>query len=73
MRPDAKGWTPEAADKKNTVTLFVGDALIYGASIRLQKAKCVEKYDAFLIGIEGNIQKLKVIIMDCFVIIFCTI
>ena len=65
MRPGAGGWTPDVGDKKNTAILFVADALIYGASIHLQTAKCVEKYDIILEGIEGNAQRLKVCITDC--------
>ena len=61
IRPGAKGWTPEAGDKKTTVDLFVGDALIYGANMRLLTSKCVGKYDVLLSGGEqGNVQKLKV-------------
>ncbi|CAE1174531.1 unnamed protein product [Acanthosepion pharaonis] len=60
IRPGAKGWTPEAGDKKTTVSLFVGDALIYGANMRLQKSKCVGKYDVYLSGGgQGNVQRLK--------------
>ena len=61
IRPGSKGWTPETEDEKTTVGLFVGDALIYGANVRLQKSKCVGKYDVFLSGGEQrNIQRFKV-------------
>ena len=61
IRPGAKGWTPEAGDRKTTVSLFVGDALIYGANMRLKMTKCVGKYDMFLSGGEqGYIQNFKV-------------
>ena len=61
IRPGSKGWTPEAGDRKTTVSLFVGDALIYGANMRLQKSKCVGKYDVFLSGKDqGNVQRIKV-------------
>ena len=61
IRPGSKGWTPEAEDKKTTVSLFVSDALIYGANVRLLTSKCVGEYDVFLSGGEqGNVQRLKV-------------
>ena len=61
IRPGSKGWTPDTADRKNTVSLFVGDALIYGAKLRLQLAKGVGKYDVFLVGSqERNMQRFKV-------------
>ena len=61
IRPGSKGWTPEASDKKSTVSLFVGDALMYGANMRLQMSKCVGKYDVLLSGGEqGNAQRFKV-------------
>ena len=67
IRPGAKGWTPEAGDKKTTVSLFVGDALIYGANIRLKMAKCVGKYDVFLSGgAQGHAQRFKVSILIFF-------
>ena len=74
IRPGSKGWTPEAGDRKTTVSLFVGDALIYGANMRLQKSKCVGKYDVFLSGNqENNIERFKVIykeIINCFCFCF---
>ena len=61
IRPGARGWTPEAGDKKTTVNFFVGDALIYGANMRLLTSKCVGKYDVVLSGGEqGNVQRFKV-------------
>ena len=73
IRPGAKGWTPEAGDKKTTVSLFVGDAFIYGANMRLLISKCVGKYDVLLSGnVERNVQRFKVIYKDrnCFDCIF---
>ncbi len=61
IRPGAKGWTPETGDKKTTVSLFVGDALIYGANMRLLTSKCVGKYDVFLSrSAPGHAQRFKV-------------
>ena len=61
IRPSSKGWTPEAGDRKTTVSLFVGDALIYGANMKLLTSKCVGKYDVFLSGgQERNVQRFKV-------------
>ena len=61
IRPGARGWTPEAGDKKTTVNLFVGDAFIYGANMRLLTNKCVGKYDVILSGgQQGNVQRFKV-------------
>ena len=61
IRPGAKGWIPETGDRKSTVSLFVGDAFIYGANMRLKMAKCVEKYDVFLSANgEEAVQRFKV-------------
>uniref|UniRef100_A0A0L8GSU4 Uncharacterized protein n=1 Tax=Octopus bimaculoides TaxID=37653 RepID=A0A0L8GSU4_OCTBM len=48
IRPGGKGWKPDASDTKRTVTIFVGDALRYGATMRLPHAKYVEKFDVIL-------------------------
>ena len=61
IRPSGKGWAPESGDKKLTVSIFVGDALVYGASVQLLQAKGVAKYDVFLLGSDnGNLQRFKV-------------
>lgn len=49
IRPAGKGWTPAPGDTKRSITIFVGDALVYGASIRLVRAKYVEKFDILLL------------------------
>ena len=48
IRPGAAGWKPAPEDNKRMLTIFVGDALIYGASIRLVRSKYVEKFDVIL-------------------------
>ena len=66
IRPGAKGWTPETGDRKSTVSFFVDDALIYGANMRLQKSKCVGKFDVLLSGGEqGSVQRFKVSHQKC--------
>lgn len=61
IRPGAIGWTPDAGDEKNTMTMYVGDALRYGAMLHLPKAKCVGKYDVILSGKNGEVKRFKVI------------
>lgn len=60
IRPGSKGWTPAAGDHKNTVTMYVGDALRYGAILHLPKAKCVAKYDIMLGGGNDEGKRFKV-------------
>ena len=60
MRPGASGWTPETGDNKKIVSLYVGDALIYGASVKLPKSQCVKTYDVVLSGMEGDVESFKV-------------
>ena len=60
IRPNANGWSPAADDRKNTMTMYVGDALKYGGLLRLPKAKCVGKYEVFLNGNNGEAKRFKV-------------
>ena len=60
IRPGTRGWSPAAGDKKNTMTIYVGDALRYGGQLRLPKAKCVGKYDVALIGKDGEVKRFNV-------------
>ena len=60
IRPGAIGWSPAVGDRKNTVTMYVGDALRYGALLRLPKSKCVGKYDVFLSGEDEEVKRFKV-------------
>lgn len=48
IRPGAAGWKPAPGDAKRMLTIFVGDAFMYGASIRLVRSKYVQKFDVIL-------------------------
>lgn len=60
IRPGGKGWTPDENDKKTSITINTPNALVYGGSIFLQKAKDVGKFDVTLVS-GKNVKSIKVI------------
>ena len=65
IRPGGSGWTPDANDKTTSVTINTPDALLYGGSISLPKAKGVGKFDITLAG-GKNVKSIKVSNMNLY-------